>query len=67
MYAPLQLQMQTLRVGDRISKLQKEDFGFLNVVSLTQNSVPLKYAVVGTVLEVQLNTPIKSGNRPCLK
>ena len=49
------------RVTDRISKLQKEDFGFLNVVSLTQNKEPLKYTVVGTVLEVQLNTAIKSG------
>ena len=50
------------RVGDRISKLQKEDFGFLNVVSLTQNNVPLKYTVVGTVLEVELATSIKSGD-----
>ena len=49
------------RVGDRISKLQKDDFGFLNIVSLTQNKVPLKYTVAGTVLEVQLNSPIKSG------
>jgi hypothetical protein len=48
------------RVGDRISKLQKDDFGFLNIVSLTQNKVPLKYTVAGTVLEVQLNSPIKS-------
>jgi hypothetical protein len=49
------------RVGDRISKLQKEDFGFLNVVSLTQNKIPLKNTTSGTVLEVQLNEPIKSG------
>jgi len=49
------------RVGDRISKLQKDDFGFLNIVSLTQNKVPLKHTVAGTVLEVQLNNPIKSG------
>ena len=49
------------RVDDRISKLSKEDVGFLNVMSLTQNSRPVNYEVVGTVLEVQLNTPIKSG------
>ena len=49
------------RVGDRISKLQKEDLGFINVISLTQNSTPLEYVVVGTVLEVELNTSIKSG------
>jgi hypothetical protein len=49
------------RVGDRISKLQKEDFGFINVVSLTQNKKPVSYIVVGTVLEVELNEPIKPG------
>jgi hypothetical protein len=50
------------RVGDRISKLKKEDFGFLKVVSLTQNNVPLEYSVVGTVLEVELDHSIKSGD-----
>ena len=49
------------RVSDRISKLSNEDVGFLNVVSLTQNGEPLNYNVAGTVLEVQLNTAIKSG------
>jgi len=49
------------RVSDRISKLQKEDYGFINVVSLTHNKIPVKYTVVGTVLEVELNEPIKSG------
>jgi len=55
------------RVGDRISKLQKEDIGFINVVSLTQNSVPINYSVVGTVLEVELDTPIKSGESVVFK
>ena len=49
------------RVSDRISKLSNEDVGFLNVVSLTQNGKPLNYSVAGSVLEVQLNTAIKSG------
>ena len=50
------------RVDDRISKLRQEDFGFLNVISLKHNNVPVGYNVAGTVLEVQLNTPIKSGD-----
>ena len=50
------------RVGDRISKLKKEDVGFLNVISLKHNGDPISYSVAGTVLEVQLNTPIKSGD-----
>ena len=49
------------RVDNRISKLQKDDYGFMNVLSLNQNNVPVSFNVVGTVLEVQLNTPIKSG------
>ena len=49
------------RVGDRINNLDEEDYGFLNVIRLTQNGVPLEYAVAGTVLEVPLKTPIKSG------
>ena len=49
------------RVDDRISKLQKDDYGFMNVLSLNQNNVPVSFNVAGTVLEVQLNTPIKSG------
>ena len=49
------------RVDNRISKLQKDDYGFMNVLSLNQNNVPVSFNVAGTVLEVQLNAPIKSG------
>ena len=49
------------RVDNRISKLQKYDYGFMSVLSLNQNNVPVSFNVAGTVLEVQLNTPIKSG------
>lgn len=49
------------RVGDRISRLEKEDYGFMNVLSLHQNNFPVDFNVAGTILEVQLNAPIKSG------
>ena len=49
------------RVDDRISRLKKEDYGFMNVLSLNQNNVPVDFSVAGTILEVQLNAPIKSG------
>ena len=49
------------RVDDRISRLEKEDYGFMNVLSLHQNNFPVDFSVAGTVLEVQLNAPIKSG------
>lgn len=51
------------RVRDRISKLAPEDQGFLKVQSLTQNGIALNYDVVGTVLEVNLATPIQPGEQ----
>ena len=56
------------RVEDRISKLQKEDFGFLNVVSLTQNSVPLEYTVAGTSVGSSIKRRLSNqGSRRYLK
>ncbi|UAM97467.1 M1 family metallopeptidase [Polaribacter litorisediminis] len=49
------------RVGDRISKLQPNEIGYIKVNSLKQNGAAVSFETVGTILEVQLNTPIKSG------
>jgi hypothetical protein len=49
------------RVGDRISKLQPNEVGYIKVNSLKQNGGAVSFETVGTILEVQLNTPIKSG------
>ncbi len=49
------------RVGDRISKLQPNEIGFIKVNSLKQNGKSIKYETVGTVLEVELAKPIQSG------
>lgn len=46
------------RVKDRISKLQSSEYGFQKIISLKQNGSPVKYQVVGTILEVELNEPI---------
>lgn len=51
------------RVGDRISKLQPDEIGYIKVNALKQNGVMLSYKTVGTVLEVALATPIKPGER----
>jgi len=50
------------RVDDRISKLTPEEIGFIKVRSLTQNDKNVSFKVVGTILEVTLNTPIKAGS-----
>ena len=49
------------RVGDRISKLSPEEIGYIRPRSLTQDGAALNYKVVGTVLEVDLNSPILPG------
>ena len=49
------------RVGDRISKLDEDEIGFIKVDKLTQNGNALNYKVEGTVLEVELNKPILPG------
>ena len=45
----------------RIAKLKPNEIGYQKILSLTQDGVPLKYEVIGTILKVTLNKPIKSG------
>ena len=49
------------RVSDRISKLSPDEQGWVKVKSLTMNGKACDFKTVGTVLEVQLPTPIKAG------
>ncbi|MFD2551491.1 M1 family metallopeptidase [Bizionia sediminis] len=49
------------RVGDRISKLKPDEIGYINVTSLKQNGKKLHYETVGTILEVDLASPIQPG------
>lgn len=51
------------RVSDRISKLKPSETGFIKVNSLTQNGKAVDFEIVGTILEVKLNTPIKPGKK----
>ena len=46
------------RVGDRISKLLPSEIGFIKPQRLTQDGVLLSFEIAGTILEVDLNTPI---------
>lgn len=43
------------RVGDRISKLNKDEIGYQKVKSLKVDGKKVKYKVVGTILEVDLS------------
>ena len=49
------------KIGDRISKLQPNEIGYIKVNSLTQNGKAVQHETVGTVLEVDLNTAIQPG------
>src|SRR5690606_31159817 len=47
----------------RIAKLKPEEQGYLRVSSLSQNGKVLKTEEVGTILEVDLDTPILPGQK----
>jgi len=49
------------RVGDRISKLSDDEIGYQKIFSLKKDGIDLQYEVVGTILEVKLDSPIKPG------
>lgn len=51
------------RVGDRISKLSPDEIGYIKVNSLRQNGAPVQNKTVGTILEVDLNTPVLPGEK----
>lgn len=54
------------RVGDRISKLKKKEMGIQTIVALQQDGKDVIYKVNGTILEVQLHTPIQPGSTTVL-
>ncbi len=50
----------------RISKLKPNEIGSVKVNSLSQNGKPVKHEVIGTILKVTLNSPIKPGGKATL-
>jgi hypothetical protein len=52
---------QNPKFESRIAKLKPNEIGFLNVISLKQNGIIVKYSTKGTILEVHLNESIKPG------
>ncbi|MBU3820594.1 M1 family metallopeptidase [Flavobacteriaceae bacterium XHP0103] len=51
------------RMGDRISKLQPNEIGYINVNALKQNGTDITYKTVGTILVVDLAKPIQPGEK----
>lgn len=51
------------RIGDRIYLLTPDEIGYHKINSLTQNGKPVEFRVTGTILEVQLHTPIRPGKK----
>lgn len=49
------------RVRDRIFNLKDNEIGYQKIQSLKQNGVPVRFEVVGTILEVELNEPVQPG------
>ncbi len=55
------------RIGSRISKLSESEIGFHKIKSLKHNGKKVKYEVVGTVLEVNLDKAIPAGGKATLE
>ena len=55
--------MTTEDKKSRIMSLSESEMGYIKVKSLTQYGKEVTYKTVGTVLEVELATPIKSGDK----
>lgn len=51
------------RVGSRISRLKPDEIGYHHILSLKQDGSPVKYEVVGTILEVELHHPIEPNSK----
>ena len=47
----------------RIAKLSPSEIGYIKVKSLKQNGKKVSYEIVGTILEVVLNKPIRTGEK----
>ena len=54
------------RVGDRISKLNDDEIGFLHVSDLEQDGLAVAYEEEETILVVELATPLLPGNSTVL-
>jgi hypothetical protein len=51
------------RVGDRISKLTPAEIGYQNITALKKDGKDQKFEVQGTILEVNLTSPIKPNSK----
>ena len=49
------------RVDDRISKLKKNEIGYHDIISLTEQEDSLQYNIEGTIMEVHLTRPLIPG------
>ena len=57
----LNIKDPSVKIADKISKLKPDEIGYIKVNSLKQDGTIVNYQTVGTILEVTLNKPIKSG------
>ncbi|RME96836.1 MAG: M1 family peptidase [Bacteroidetes bacterium] len=55
------------RVADRIQKLSPDEIGYLEVNTLTQDGKATSFRTEGTILEVELATPLLPGQSTVLK
>ncbi len=59
----LNIKDPSAKIGNKISLLKPNEIGYIKVNSLKQNGANVTFKTVGTILEVTLNKPIKSGEQ----
>lgn len=59
--------MVTKDKKSRIATLKPNEIGYQKILSLTQDGKKVKYEVIGTILKVILDHPIKSGEKSTFK
>ena len=52
-----------LKYESRISNLKPNEIGYQKIISLKQDGIDVKYEIIGTILKVDLNTIISSGEK----
>ncbi len=59
----LNIKDPSAKIGNKISLLKPNEIGYIKVNSLKQDGASVAFKRVGTILEVTLNKPIKSGEQ----
>ncbi|MBK7231387.1 MAG: M1 family metallopeptidase [Saprospiraceae bacterium] len=50
------------RIGEKISKLKSDEIGYQKILAVSQSSKPLKFYIEGTIMKLDLESPVFPGD-----